>query len=201
MALLSPIGTEQSLNQLDTQIPVSITKSAAAGGRSVASPIYAGFWRRVLASVIDGLLLSVLGAVVLAGLATVQPVDLSFITNASLVFGLVAWVYFAILESSPLRATVGKAGAGIYVGDVHGDPVSFTRASVRYWLKLLSTLPFGLGFLLAAVTPRKQALHDLMAGTLVLRHQTRLAVAAPSDGAAYWDGTRWTKDPIRTWRQ
>jgi uncharacterized RDD family membrane protein YckC len=95
----------------------------------------------------------------------------------------VAWAYFALMESSPAQATLGKIAFEIRVTDLSGGPISFRRASARYWLKLLSTLVFGIGWLLAAVTPHRQALHDLLAGTHVVRAQ------APRRGTAHWDPT------------
>jgi uncharacterized RDD family membrane protein YckC len=77
-------------------------------------------------------------------------------------FILVFWSYFAGLESSPLRATFGKLAVGLYVGDTHGERITFRKATTRHFGKVISALIFGVGFLLAGWTPKKQALHDLM---------------------------------------
>jgi uncharacterized RDD family membrane protein YckC len=58
---------------------------------------------------------------------------------------------------------------GIRVTDLDGGRISFGRATGRYFGKILSGLILGIGFLMAAFTERKQALHDLLAGTLVVR--------------------------------
>jgi uncharacterized RDD family membrane protein YckC len=113
--------------------------------------------------------------------------------NVVLVCWAITWAYFAILESSPARATVGKRVLGLYVGDVHGDPINFGRASIRFWLKSLSSALLMIGWLMAAFTPRKQALHDLLAGTLVLR-DVAYVTGGPGSGMEpgdYWDGMRW----------
>ena len=78
-------------------------------------------------------------------------------------------MYYAGMESSPLRATVGKLAVGIYVTDLQGQRVSFGRAAGRFFGKILSGMLLGIGYLMAAFTERKQALHDSMSECLVLR--------------------------------
>src|SRR5579864_1507677 len=141
---------------------------------------YAGFWRRVLAHLIDTTLLGSIGGGLVALVLLVNPIDyaalIRALLNAVLVYAALAWAYYSVLESSPARGTVGKIALDLFVGDVHGDPISFWRATARYWLKNLSSLFLMLGWLMAAFTPRKQALHDLLAGTLVLRRVTFIVV-------------------------
>lgn len=155
---------------------------------------YAGFWRRFAAYVVDMILLGTVEGAVFFGILSMQPADLDAVRNAALAGGLLGWAYFALMESSPLRATVGKLAIGIWVGDGHGDPISFTRASVRYWLKTLSSWSLGIGYVIAAFTPRKQALHDLLAGTLVLRAIPQAVdTSITSLPAERWNGTSWVK--------
>ena len=82
---------------------------------------------------------------------------------------LLWWAYFAGMESSPLRATLGKAAVGLYVSRENGDRISFGQANGRFFGKIISSLILYIGFMMAGWTSRKQALHDKMAGTLVLR--------------------------------
>jgi uncharacterized RDD family membrane protein YckC len=83
--------------------------------------------------------------------------------------GLVAaWLYFTLAETL-WQGTVGKLLLGIKVTGADGRPISWWRANARYWGKLLSFLILGVGFLMAAFTDRKQALHDMIASTLVVR--------------------------------
>jgi uncharacterized RDD family membrane protein YckC len=79
------------------------------------------------------------------------------------------WCYFVFLESSCLKATVGKIICGILVLDKDGRRISLKRANKRYWGKLLSTLTLYIGFMLAGWTKRKRALHDFTAGTFVVK--------------------------------
>lgn len=81
------------------------------------------------------------------------------------------WLYFALFESSRFQATPGKRAMGIVVTDLAGRRISLGRASLRYVGKLLSGLILMLGFVMAFFSPRKQALHDRLAATLVLRAQ------------------------------
>ena len=154
---------------------------------------YAGFWRRFAAYWIDFAVLLGVQLVIASGVFIFAPDDLRTVANIAPVSSVIGWAYFALLESSPARGTLGKLALHLVVGDVHGDPITFRRASARYWLKVLSTLTFGVGWLLAAFTPKKQALHDMLAGCLVLRRVTYFVLGpeAPTEPGEYWDGTRW----------
>lgn len=160
---------------------------------------YAGFWLRLAAYLIDLTLIYIVQSVLAVGVVMMSPrvigvVDILYgLLNFYLVAAALSWAYFALFESSPMQGTVGKYAVGIYVTDRYGDPISFWRASARYWLKVLSNLTLGVGWLMAAFTPRKQALHDLFAGTLVVSRQGYpVAAHVPGAGLAdYWDGRRW----------
>ena len=73
------------------------------------------------------------------------------------------------MESSRRQATLGKMALGIRVTDLDGRRVSFARASGRWFGKILSSLIFGIGYLMVAFTEKKQGLHDMIAGTRVMR--------------------------------
>lgn len=144
--------------------------------------VYAGFWRRLAAALIDGLIVTLVGgsmaAIVGAGLGLTlgdqgaTDVDtiaaLAAITSA--VVQLIGnWLYFALLESSARQATPGKLALGLTVCDLAGAPLTFGRASGRFFGKIVSLLICGFGYLMAAFTQRQQTLHDLMAGCVVTR--------------------------------
>jgi uncharacterized RDD family membrane protein YckC len=160
---------------------------------------YAGFWRRLAAYLIDGLLVGAVQSSIAIVVHTIAPDDLRAQVNVLPVSILLAWAYFSLLESSPAQATVGKLALGIYVTDRHGDPIDFRRASIRYWAKVISTLVLMLGWLMAAFTPGKRALHDYVAGTLVLRRSTVPLLPWYADGTSgageRWDGTGWSSEP------
>lgn len=83
----------------------------------------------------------------------------------------VLFPYFTLLESSRLQATLGKLLFGIKVIDLSGNRVSFARATGRLFAKILSGQVLLIGYLMAAFTERRQALHDLLAGTLVIANE------------------------------
>jgi uncharacterized RDD family membrane protein YckC len=169
---------------------------AGVPGSRAIRVVYAGFWRRFAAYLIDGLLLAAVQSVLAAGVLVMAPRDRYAVANLAPVSAAIAWAYFALFESSPMRATVGKYALGLYVSDKHGDPITFRRATARYLLKILSTLTLMVGWFMAAFTPRKQALHDVLAGTLVLRNANVLVPAATVAGLDdYWDGSRWLSRP------
>lgn len=141
---------------------------------------HAGFWKRFGAFVIDWMLLSILngicivffalsfGAAIFSGSIGAVPFGIS------MAFGFIAlsvalnWLYYTLLESSSKQATLGKMALGIVVTDDQGRRISLARANGRYWSKILSGFFLGLGYIMAAFTAKKQALHDLIASTLVI---------------------------------
>jgi uncharacterized RDD family membrane protein YckC len=82
--------------------------------------------------------------------------------------GLLAiWLYYALLESSPLQATLGKHLFYVMVADASSRRISFGRASARYWSMWISLLTLGIGFIMCAWTQKKQCLHDIIAGCVL----------------------------------
>ena len=81
----------------------------------------------------------------------------------------IAWGYYAGMESSTKQATLGKMILGIVVTGVDGQRITFMRATGRHFAKILSGLLLFIGYLMVLWTARKQGLHDIMAGTLVVQ--------------------------------
>jgi uncharacterized RDD family membrane protein YckC len=100
---------------------------------------------------------------------TSQPAQNLTSTWHSLFTVVLFWTYFAGMESSPLRATIGKLAVGLYVTDMQGRRISFSKATGRFFGKLLSGAILCIGFMMAGWTEKKQGLHDMMADTLVLQ--------------------------------
>jgi uncharacterized RDD family membrane protein YckC len=136
---------------------------------------YAGFWLRFVAVLIDTavvlIVMWILGLVFGVNFASLEPTEAELnnirLFEAAAIF--IAWIYYAVMESTAPQATVGKLFMGIYVTDLNGNRVSFGRASLRYWAKVISSLILLIGYVMAAFTRQKQALHDIIASCLVLK--------------------------------
>jgi len=154
---------------------------------------YAGFWHRFVAWAIDAAMLVGIGFFILGRvgsfarigsiLGNFDPVDgldgwldaLGFgaVAFFFLFFILLGWIYHAALESSPWQGTLGKRALGIIVTDANGARLDFWHASGRFFSRIVTNMvPLAIGYAIAGFTRRKQALHDLIASTLVL-HKTR----------------------------
>ncbi len=139
---------------------------------------YAGFWLRMAAYLLDYVIVFaisfVLAFIVFFAIGISKPgiADESILMIDALVNLLLSvgtWLYFAIMESSSIQGTLGKKIVGIKVTDLHGNPISFWRATGRNFSKLFSALIFLVGFMMAGFTEKKQALHDMIAGCLVVK--------------------------------
>ena len=138
-------------------------------------PLYAGFWRRGAASFVDGLVLFVPNFAI--GLAMPGSPGSAFLVQL-----VVDAIYYALMHSSEGQATLGKRAFGIKVTGLDGGRIGVGRAFGRYAGFVLSSIILGLGLLIAAFTGRKQALHDMMCGTLVVnREATPEEVVAGGD--------------------
>lgn len=162
------------------------------------SPSYAGFWLRFLAHLIDSLILSPIFIVLYIGVFVLMG-GAAFFANITKAMGnpgasneaqgqafagifalialvgavglLISWLYNAYFESGEKQATWGKQVLGVYVTDLNGHRMTFGRASGRFFAKIVSgMIPLGIGYIMAGFTERKQALHDMIAATYVLKH-------------------------------
>jgi uncharacterized RDD family membrane protein YckC len=163
-----------SLGAARTTEPAGQAHGIPAG----TSPVYAGFWLRFAAALIDGLLTFFplfFIAIVVIGVARIvsaaRGYDSAVVILAVLpaVTIVAACLYFSILESSPWQATVGKLVLRLYVSDLEGHRITQSRAMCRNLAKCLSNLTVGTGYLMCGFTKKRQALHDILASCLVLR--------------------------------
>jgi uncharacterized RDD family membrane protein YckC len=152
------------------------------------APTYAGFWWRVLAYIIDSLIMSavfvplgiVLGVVMIAsGTDENSPVMplVNLGVNGLSILG--SWLYHSLLESSSWQGTVGKKVCGLRVTDLDGHRISFARATGRYFGMILSGMICLIGFVMVAFTEKKQGLHDILAGTLVWKGEAPTSYPVP----------------------
>ena len=133
---------------------------------------YGGFWARFVALVIDNAVVFVV--LLAAGISLGTAVAMAGMEDMTsmiggVVFTVIPFLYWPVLESSSWQATVGKRVMGLQVTDLEGNRLTFVHALLRAFAKIVSSIPMGIGFLIAAFTARKQALHDIIVKTLVVR--------------------------------
>jgi len=149
---------------------------------------YASFLQRLIAYIIDIILIGFIEATIISpflgfiGVGIAAGDHISHSEKVTLIgvlagIGLVVylaifiagWLYFALFESGPRQATPGKMALSIIVTDTNGERLSFPKATLRYFGKYLSGMFLFFGYIIAGFTPRRQALHDFIANSLVLR--------------------------------
>jgi uncharacterized RDD family membrane protein YckC len=155
--------------------------------------VYAGLGRRFVAFIVDFIIIVLFDLVAMAVLGLTRGLQNSYFyfvqhvpadqlttegTMAALLGSIIAaygvvliaipWLYFAGFESSRSQATPGKLLMRIVVTDMTGNKPTFARVTLRHFAKFVSALPVLLGFLAIGFTQRRQGLHDLIAGCLVL---------------------------------
>ena len=148
--------------------PPPVWDAQPAGAAQVA---YGGFWIRLVAYIIDAILLSIASGIVgsIFGVNIFSP-DPGNYSNASTGISiLMGLLYFALLESSERGATVGKMAMGLRVVTDKGERLSFPNAIGRYFAKIVSAIILCIGFIMIGFTDRKRGLHDMIAGTLVIK--------------------------------
>ena len=134
---------------------------------------YGGFWIRVLANLIDGIVLLIPKLLISFLLEAASHAENEVSLNITVFIWtlLFYWVYYAGLQSSAWQATVGKKAVGLKVIDENGNRISFGRATGRHFASYISTVIFCIGYMMVGWTSKKQGLHDMIAGTLVVYDQ------------------------------
>lgn len=168
-------------NQLPVEVSVATIPAPAQTQSTRVVILYAGFWKRLAAMMLDWLVMLIpallIGAVigVMVGVSSEGSDKSSAGALGNLAGFLLSWLYFAFMESSAKQATLGKMALGIKVVDLQGNRISFGRASGRFFGKFVSGITLGIGYMMAAFTKRKQALHDMMASCLVVNKAVTLS--------------------------
>jgi len=180
----APVGSGPAVLYAAPSTPLAPTYSPSATQYSATAPLagvqYGGFWIRLLAAIIDAIILRVVvapvgfifGGLGMAGMMTGLPHRGLHLFGGGLTFILLlfgSWLYEAFMVSSSYQATLGKMIFGMKVTDLNGSRISFERATGRHFAKWLSGMILGIGYIMVGFTDRKQGLHDLLAGTLVRR--------------------------------
>jgi uncharacterized RDD family membrane protein YckC len=153
---------------------------------------YAGFWLRLVAIIIDAIIIGVAQSFLIVpllaavGLGFAGGADNMDFSDPEQAAGMIAsigaliggyWIlamciqilYFTFMESSKYQATIGKIALGLIVTDLNGGKLDFTKAFIRNICKIISNVTMLIGYIMAGFTEKKQALHDMIASTLVVK--------------------------------
>lgn len=168
------------------------------GGRIV----YAGFWKRFAAYVIDSFVVGAVNYAIAIPISLFAAVGLGASATPDNPFGsgaaialigvmyliqiLLPGIYFGWMQASRHQASLGKMAIGIKVTRGDGAPIQFWRGFGRYYATILSSLILLIGFIMAGFTERKQALHDMICDTLVV------------DKYAFTDHPEWQREELGT---
>ncbi|MHB1896882.1 MAG: pilin [Metallibacterium sp.] len=147
--------------------------------------LHGGFWLRFVAAVLDWLILYAGGMFVVGFVSAAAGAPFILLAGWGpglggyaglrvLIFFIdmsVAWLYAALFQRSRLQASPGMLALGLRVTTLDGERIGFGRATGRYFATILSVIILFFGYFMIGWTQRKQALHDMMAGTLVVRKQ------------------------------
>lgn len=128
---------------------------------------YGDLGKRIVASIIDSIVLSIIGF--LLGLT------LSFV--GVIIAPIITWLYYILMEGGSWHATLGKRVMGLYIADSNGNGITYSASILRLIGKMLSGLILGIGYLMAFFNDQKQGLHDMIAKTYVLNGQPQVAYA------------------------
>ncbi|GAB3430936.1 RDD family protein [Niabella aquatica] len=146
--------------------------------------VYAGFWERFAAVIIDAIILWIIGyfiGIILGAPSTEEILTMSqregfsgtmsatYFSTSNITSFIVQWLYSALMISGPWQATFGKRALGIKVTGMNGERISFLNATGRYFATILSAIILLIGYLMMLWDDKKQTLHDKLAGTLVVK--------------------------------
>ena len=152
---------------------------------------YAGFWLRFAALIIDGIIVGCAQAFIIVPILGVM--GFNFASNMQdgemseaeavgmvasmmatmgttiLISGIIGILYYVLMETSKFQGTVGKIALGIKVTDMNGGKLDFSKSLIRNLSKIISGIILYIGYIMAGFTEKKQALHDMIASTLVVK--------------------------------
>jgi uncharacterized RDD family membrane protein YckC len=180
-----------SVGQSTSAVPAVAAAAPLGGISAVRANVYAGFWLRFVASIIDGFVLGIPLAFIaflliasaipfiahsqdpMTVIATILPRILFLVV----IYAVASWLYWGLMESSSWQATLGKKALGLRVTDLAGSRPTFGRASGRFFagrgigfVPSVGGLYFLIDCIMAGFTEKKQALHDIIASCFVVRN-------------------------------
>jgi uncharacterized RDD family membrane protein YckC len=183
-------GLSVGLAPMPPVVPAQAYAAApAVAYAAVPTSRYGGFWIRLLAHLIDHVILGAIAAplffilVLPAMLRVINEAERNREPSPELIVAIVSsvfiyivlafvgqWLYEALLTSSSWQGTLGKRVLQLKVTDEMGNRIGFGRATGRFFAKILSSMFFCVGFIMVGLTDRKRGLHDMLAATLVMKY-------------------------------
>ena len=171
---------------LSAAVPIAAAVPAAG------PTVFSSFWIRVGAAVIDTIIIA--GSLMLlsfVGLFSVLAPPLALFTSPLYFVAsfIGPWLYTALFESSAMQATPGKKAIGVKVTDLQGNRISFGRATGRHFAEWITGMTFFVGYVMVTFTQKRQSLHDMIAGTVVVAAGTepaQVATAPPAKPMSPW---------------
>jgi uncharacterized RDD family membrane protein YckC len=145
-------------------------------GLSAVRANYGGFWIRVAARMIDGILLWFVASLLalfflLPAMRTARPDPFQILKGEGLML-LVQTIIAATYEialTARFGGTIGKYALGLFVVTADGRPIGWAQSAGRYFATWITGMTFGIGYVLAAFDEQKRTLHDHVASTRVIR--------------------------------
>ena len=146
--------------------------------------VYAGFWERFAAVIIDAIILWIIDYFIGMIMGTPSSEEIlamsqsegfsstmraTYFSGSNMASLVVQWLYSALMVSGPWQATLGKRAVGIKVTGMNGERISFLNATGRFFATYLSFIIVFIGYLMMLWDDKKQTLHDKLAGTLVVK--------------------------------
>ena len=157
-----------------------MSEQQATAGAAAGTVHYGGFWIRVLAAIVDAIILNIVfwllmvifGVSMFEGMMSGDPAAMEMASGTGatiqLVGLLIGLAYAAGFIASPLQATPGKLLVKLKVTDNAGQRLGIGRAVGRELAKYISAIILLIGFIMVAFADRKRGLHDMIASTLVM---------------------------------
>ncbi len=156
--------------------PQPLTEKSTVSSRGVLGTEKEVILHRILAVIIDYIVMGILSAVILGasigpGLATSSPGAFIGGLIMSLVLIVVLWIFYGVVMESWRGQTVGKMVMGIIVVKENGEPCTLAAAFLRNLFRIIDILPnlYLIGFIVMAITEKKQRIGDRLAGTVVVK--------------------------------
>jgi uncharacterized RDD family membrane protein YckC len=163
-------GWKPLLSFAGVMMPGAASSTAMPIG--IATPVYfdsrryAGFWIRTLAAIVDAI---ILGAIAGAIAFVLVYADGRMSILRVLAPLLVCFLYLPAMWSSPMQATLGQSLCRLRVIRLDGRTLSFSCGVLRVFGMILAAAVLGLGYIMVAFNHRKRGMHDIIAGTCVVR--------------------------------